>query len=266
MLQSPDDKWAAADAYELFMGRWSRQMAERFVHWLGAGRSLTWLDVGCGTGALTEAICKNGKPAAVVSCDRSAPFVEHLRAHLSDERVSAVVAAADDLPRHPDGFDRIVSGLVFNFLPDPLEAVRQMRSRLRPEGVVAAYVWDYAEGMEFLRVFWDEAVELDPGARDLDEGKRFPICRPEPLQELFLAGGLTDVRTEALEIATSFASFDDYWQPFSGNTGPAPGFVVSLDETRRNVLRGRLERRLPTGPGGTIDLKARAWAVRGTAS
>lgn len=268
-MAKPDDKWAAGDAYEAFMGRWSRQMAERFVHWLGAGRDLTWLDVGCGTGALTEAICRAGKPAAVVACDPSEAFVDHARRSIDDARVSVIVAGADDLPRHPDGFDRVVSGLVFNFLPDPEQAVREMLSRLRPGGVVAAYVWDYADGMQFLRHFWDEAIELDIGARDLDEGVRFPICRPEPLEQAFLAGGLQDVRTEGLAIATRFESFDDYWLPFLGNTGPAPGFVASLDETRRSVLRGRLERRLAAAAGpaysGVIDLVARAWAVRGAA-
>ena len=268
MSSSPvPDSWAAGDAYEAFMGRWSRPLAERFVHWIGAGRDLTWLDVGCGTGALSEAICRNGRPVAVVACDPSEAFVEHVRQRLDDARVSAVVAGADDLPRHPDGFDRIVSGLVFNFLPDPESAVREMLSRTRPGGVVAAYVWDYGEGMEFLRHFWDEAVELDADARALDEGVRFPICRPEALEETFLAGGLHHVRTEALEIATRFESFEDYWRPFLGGTGPAPAFVASLDDERRAVLRDRLERRLAaaTGPSGAIDLVARAWAVRGTA-
>jgi len=259
-----DDRWAAGDAYEVFMGRWSRLLAERFVRWLDPGAGLAWLDVGCGTGALTSTICKLADPASVVACDPARPFVEHTRHNIPDPRVSAVHAGAGNLPSHPDGFDCVVSGLVFNFLPDPLLAVGEMRAGTRAGGTVAAYVWDYAEGMQFLRYFWDEAVALDEAAGAHDEGVRFPLCRRDALATHFRNGGLQEVRSEAIEISTVFESFSDYWTPFTQGTGPAPSYVSSLSEVSRKKLQDRLEHRLTSEPDGSIRLVARAWAVRGS--
>ena len=247
------------------MGRWSRRLAEQFIRWLDSEPDVTWLDVGCGTGALVSAICSLANPSSVIACDPSEPFVEHTRRRIADPRVSVVVGGAGDLPKNPSGFDRVVSGLVLNFLPDPRQSVVEMRERARPGGCVAAYVWDYAGRMEFLRLFWEEAVALDATARDLDEGVRFPMCRRDALESIFRDAGMRDVRSAAVEIATRFESFADYWQPFLGATGPAPSYVASLNAATRSELRCRLERRLPVGPEGAIDLVARAWAVRGTA-
>jgi SAM-dependent methyltransferase len=259
------DRWAAGEAYEAFMGRWSRPLAERFVRWLGAGTDLAWLDVGCGTGALTSAVCDVASPASVLACDPSAPFVEQLNARLTDSRVSAIVAGAQDLPRKPGGFDCVVSGLVLNFLLDPRRGAEEMRARARSGGVVAAYVWDYAGRMEFLRVFWDEAGAADPRAREMDEGRRFPMCRADALESIFREAGLKDVATSPVEIPTRFESFEEYWSPFEGGTGPAPSYVASLAPEARKHLRDRLERRLEPSDGAAIDLVARAWAVRGVA-
>lgn len=254
-----EDRWAAADAYDNYMGRWSRRLADAYVGWLGAAPGLHWLDVGCGTGALTTAIVGTD-PASVVGCDPSEAFVGAARRTVNDPRVSFVVAGAEGMPERDGGFDRIVSGLVLNFIADPAAALAGMRDRTASGGTVSACVWDYAQGMGFLRVFWDEAAGVDPRARELDEGARFPLCDPARLRDLFVGAGLRDVRTEGVEIATRFDSFDDYWAPFLGATGPAPALVASLDEGARAELRSRLERRLGAGP---IDLRARAWAVRG---
>ena len=266
MTSVPGDRWVTGDAYEAYMGRWSRPLARAFVEWLRPKSSAHWLEMGCGTGALTSAICELGEPASVVACDPSEPFIAHARQHLSDARASFVVAGAETLPRREGGFDAIVAGLVLNFLPDPGAVVTAVRERLRPGGTVAAYVWDYAEGMEFLKAFWDEAVALDPRASALDEGRRFPLCRTAALAALFSAGGLAQVTTAPLVIPTDFASFDDYWTPFLRGTGPAPSYVASLDPSSRELLRERLTRRLHSGSGGRIHLKARAWAVRGVSS
>jgi len=138
-----------------------------------------------------------------------------------------------------------------------------MRERLRPGGIVAAYVWDYEGGMEFLRYFWEEAVASDPRAVALDESRRFPLCRATALAALFQASGLAQVKTDVLDIPTDFADFDDYWKPFLSGTGPAPSYVVSLDPTRRELLRKRVRQRLHLGGDGRIQLRARAWAVSG---
>jgi hypothetical protein len=129
---------------------------------------------------------------------------------------------------------------------------------------VSACVWDYSEGMQFLRHFWDAVESQDAAALSLDEGNRFPLCRRDALTALFRTSDLGDVRCEPIEIRTTFASFDDYWRPFLGGTGPAPSYVASLDADRRESLTGKLAETLPRGPDGKITLTARAWAVRGT--
>jgi SAM-dependent methyltransferase len=257
------DRWLAGDAYEAYMGRWSRPLAEVFVEWLRPAPSGHWLEIGCGTGALTAVLQRRAEPASIVACDPSEPFVEHAREVFRDPRVTFVVAGADALPNREGGFDGVVSGLVLNFLPDPERTMTSLRERLRPGGIAAAYVWDYADGMEFLRLFWDEAVAADPRAAALDEGRRFPLCRPQALASLFESAGLSRVETAALEIPTEFAGFEDYWTSFLRGTGPAPSYVASLEPPVRDALRENLRRRLRAGSDGRIHLKARAWAVRG---
>ncbi|MBE0592682.1 MAG: class I SAM-dependent methyltransferase [Gemmatimonadales bacterium] len=258
------DRWDAGSTYEGFMGRWSRQLARPFVSWLGIPGSVHWLDVGCGTGALTDAICSHASPASVLGCDPTALFIEYAQRQSRDARASFVVAGAGSLPRRADGYGSVTSSLVLNFLPDPEAAVQEMRSLTAPGGTVSACVWDYAGRMEFLRCFWDAVVALDSTARELHEGERFPLCRPDALADVFGAAGLGDVRCESIEIPTAFASFEDYWRPLLGGTGPAPSYVASLDADRRTALAQQLASALPRGAGGTIPLTARAWAVRGT--
>jgi len=157
-----------------------------------------------------------------------------------------------------------VSGLVLNFVPDQPKAVAEMRRAARPGGTVAVYVWDYAGEMQMIRRFWDAAGALDPAARRLDEALRFPLCDPAPLKTLFEATGLRNIETRAIDVPTVFADFDDYWTPFLGGQGPAPGFCMKLPEEARTALRERLRATLPKAGDGRIRLIARAWAVRGT--
>jgi hypothetical protein len=154
---------------------------------------------------------------------------------------------------------------VLNFILDLVDALRDMRRIAVPGATVAAYVWDYAIRMQLIRTFWDAVVALDPAAQSLDEAVRFPICAPGPLAAAFQAAGLSAVETEAIEVPTVFADFDDYWTPFLRATGPAPGYVASLDDDATTALRDRLRSNLPTEPDGSIRLIARAWAVRGRA-
>jgi len=259
------DRWAAGSTYEDFMGRWSRQLAPRFVSWLRISHGVHWLDVGCGTGAMTSAICGNASPASVVGCDPSAPFIDYARTHAQGTRTSFVVAGVDSLPNRAGGFGSVTSLLALNFFPDAAAAVREMRLRTIAGGVVSACIWDYADGMQCLRYFWDAAVSIDPAASALDEGRRFQICRQAALVDLFESGGLSDVRCEAIDMPTEFPGFDDYWRPLLGGTGPAPSYVASLDAERRTALRRRLEEALPANSSGAIDLRARAWAIRGNA-
>jgi SAM-dependent methyltransferase len=260
---TPADSWNAGDRYEGFMGRWSRSLARAFVEWTGAAPGRHWLDVGTGTGALASAIVEVADPASVVGCDPSGPFIESARSRLQDDRVTFVVAGVGSLPRREDGYDAVVSGLALNFFPDPTSAIEEHLEVACPGGLVGAFVWDYAGGMEFLRYFWDAAASLDAAASRVDEGRRFPVCNPDSLESVFRAAGAARVSATALSVATRFASFDDYWGPFLGGTGPAPSFVSGLSEEQVAALERHLRRQLPTGPDGTIDLQARAWAVLG---
>jgi SAM-dependent methyltransferase len=265
-VNSEDENWAAGDAYEAFMGRWSQRLAEKFIFWLGSEPNQKWLDVGCGTGALALAISNFANPSLVVACDPSEAFIDHAKNRITDPRVVLMVAGTGSLPDNPGGFEWVVSGLLLNFLPDPQKSVQEMREHTVPGGIVAAYVWDYADRMEYLRIFWDEVVAMDPSARELDEGLRFPICQQEALEDLFKAAGMKDVKSVAIEIPVHFEKFSDYWQPFLGGTGPAPLYVASLNSEKRTELQDRLKNRLMVGIKGGITLAARAWAVRGIAS
>jgi SAM-dependent methyltransferase len=176
------------------------------------------------------------------------------------------VGNAESLPFPSDGFDATVSGLCLNFIPDPAGAVAEMQRVTRLGGIVAAYVWDYAEGMEMLRWFWDVATDLDPTVGRFDEATRFPLCQPGPLAALFTEAGFDAVDTTALTVSTTFLGFDDYWDPFLGGQGPAPAYVRSLDEDDRERLGRALASSLPSTPDGVIELTARSWAVKGVAA
>jgi SAM-dependent methyltransferase len=258
------EEWAVGDAYEAYVGRWSRRVAEAFLPWLGVPAGRRWLDVGCGTGALTATILAGADPVEVVGVDTSEGFLATARARTGAGRATFHVGDARSLPLPGGHFDAVVSGLAVNFVPDPLGAVAEFARVAGSGRVAAAYVWDYAEGMAMMRYFWDAAAALDPAAADLDEGRRFPLCRPEPLRRLWTDAGLYEVSVEAIDVPTTFADFDDFWGPFLGGQGPAPGYVMSLTEERCVALRERLRASLPSEVDGSVRLTARAWAVRGT--
>ena len=255
------DVWSHGEAYERFMGRWSRLLAPQFLHWLRMPAGLRWADVGCGSGALSSAILDLCSPTRLTAVDPSEAQVAEAARQIHDPRVSFGVGTASNLPAR--SFDAVVSGLVLNFVPDPDSALSAM-ARAAPGGIVATYVWDYAEGMQMLRTFWDVACELDPDAADLNEGHRFSFAA-EDLADVFRQAGLEDVQTRAIVVPTVFEDFDDFWSPFLGGQGPAPGYVASLSDNVREELRAALAARLPAAADGTIALMARAWAVRGRA-
>ena len=255
------DVWASGDEYEPYVGRWSRLVAAEFLNWLAVPLGCRWLDFGCGTGALTAAILASRNPAEVVGVDPSPGYVSWAAGHLADTHSRFVVGDASQLPEGP--YNAVVSGLVLNFVPEATETVRSMCSVVGDEGVVAAYVWDYAGRMDLMRYFWDAAIALNPAAAELDEGVRFPMCQPDRLEELWREAGLDRVSSRPIDVPTVFEDFADYWEPFLGGQAPAPGYCMSLDEARRADLREYLRRRLPVAADGSIRLIARAWAVKG---
>lgn len=257
------DVWLLGGAYEDYVGRWSRRVAEAFVPWLEVPAGGRWLDVGCGTGALAGRVL-SADAARVVGLDPSGGFLAHARSALSDPRLAVVAGDAQAVPLRDRCLDAVVGGLVVNFLGDPGRALAEFARVTVPGGTIAAYVWDYADGMEMIRHFWDAAVALDAAAAPLDEGRRFPLCRPEPLARLWADAGLDLVVVRDVTVATRFADLADYWTPFLGGQGPAPAYAMSRSEEQRRALRDLLEARLPVQADGTIRLTARAWAVKGT--
>ena len=265
MTGPASDRWRDADAYEQYIGRWSRRVADTFLAWLSQPSGSSWVDVGCGTGALSAQIVARMAPGRVLGVDPSADFVAAARARVTDPVATFAVGSADRLPADTASADVVVSGLVLNFVPDVPGALSEARRVARDGGVIAAYVWDYAGRMELIRRFWDAAVALDPGAAELDEATRFPIAQPAALAAAWANAGLDEVLVNAIDVPTRFASFDELWAPFTTGVGPAPGYASGLSPGRRDALRDRLRSTLPTGPDGTIDLIARAWAIRGRA-
>ena len=264
MAEQAKEAWDSADAYEGWVGRWSRPVAAHFIDWLAMPPGLRWADVGCGTGALTELIMRSCAPVSVVGIDRAAAFVALARRRITDARATFEVGDATSLPWANDSADATVSGLVLNFVPDGAAMVREMRRVTRPGGRVAAYVWDYAGGMQMMRHFWDVAIALNPNDASLDQAERFPICNPGPLQALFEAEGLKQVSTRAIDIPLVFRDFDDFWTPFLWKQGAAPTYLAKLEPTMQHRIRDELRARLPVQPDGSITMGARAWAVQGT--
>jgi ubiquinone/menaquinone biosynthesis C-methylase UbiE len=256
--------WEKGDAYEQYLGRWSRLVARDFLDWLDPAAGQCWLDIGCGTGALSAAIIERCSPTLITGIDPSAGFLATARARIADPRARFEQGDAQALPLEGGAFDVAVSGLVLNFVGNPGAMLGEMRRVLRPGGTVALYVWDYAEKMQLMRYFWDAAADLDPSARELDEGVRFPICRPEALTRMLRDAGLEAVATKPIDMPTVFRDFEEYWSPFLGGQGAAPAYCMSLSDERRAALRNRLQTALPIEANGRIDLIARAFAVRGT--
>lgn len=255
------DTWERGSPYEQYVGRWSRQIAPMFLSWLKIPAGRWWLDVGCGTGALCATIVDRCSPSSVAGVEPSEGFLKTAKENLAG-RAALHQGSATAIPLDDASVDVAVSGLVLNFVPDPPAALLEMARVTSKGGTIAAYVWDYAARMELIRFFWDAAVELDPEAAKLDEGARFPLCRPEALERLFAGAELQEVDVKPIDIPTSFSDFDDYWRPFLGGQGPAPAYAMSLGETARARLRDRIRERLPTEANGSIPLTARAWAAR----
>lgn len=260
---SRHDAWQAGDRYEAYMGRWSRQVAPRFLDFLGPPNGADWLEVGCGTGALSAAILAQCNPGSLIAVDQSEGFLTLARAKVTDPRAEFRVGDAQALAVENASRDVVVSALMLNFVPDRDKALREMKRVVRPGGTIGFYVWDYpGGGMEIMRAFWTAAVALDPAAGDLTEDRRFPFCTPEGLTALAKGAGLTHVVCTPVEVPTVFRDFDDYWRPFTLGAGPAPGYCTSLAPEARQRLHDRLSDTLPRRADGAIALTARAWALK----
>jgi SAM-dependent methyltransferase len=244
-----------ADAYEAFMGRYSRGLSAPFADFAGIAAGQRALDVGCGPGILTEELVARVGADAVAAVDPSPSFVEAARAKLPG--VTIEEASADALP-FPDGaFDATLAQLVVHFMPDPVAGLREMRRVTRPGGVVAASVWDHAGGQGPLGVFWRAAHDV--GGEVVDESG-LPGAREGHLAELFESAGIHDIASTALTVSREHPSFEDWWEPYTLGVGPAGAYVARLDESQRAELREHCRTMLPDGP---FTQSARAWTAKG---
>jgi SAM-dependent methyltransferase len=257
------DKWTSGVAYDQWMGRWSRLLAHEFLNWLNLPSNLRWLDVCCGSGVLTEAIVEHFAPARVAGVDASPQQIEFARELRARPAVTFQTGDAMALVFAEASFDVAVCGLGLNYVPEPKLALQEMRRVTVSGGVIAVYVWDYAEGARFLREFWDAAAAVDREASAHDQANRFPLCNPNELRNLVESACLDQVKVRALDITTRFTSFDDYWQPLLSGQGSAPSYLATRNERTRNAIRERLRDSLITDSDGAIVLPARAWAVCG---
>ena len=257
--------WGATDSYEAYMGRWSRPLARMFLDWFAAPAAGRWLDVGCGTGALTAAVIDAADPTSVVGIDPSPAFLATAQANIPDPRARFEVGDARALPVASDGYDAVVAGLVLSFVPDPAIAVAEMARVTRPGGAVGAYMWDFRGEMQRAQHFWEAVAATDPEAARLDPRPHFHSCEPEPLTTLFRGAGLGNVAVEAIDLPMAFRDLDDFWLPHTmAGTAPAQRYASSLDADRRAALREQLRVTLPFAPDGSLHVTDRAWAVRGT--
>lgn len=255
------DAWSMGQNYEHYMGRWSRMVAAEFLTWLDAPQGADWLEVGCGTGALTAAILETQNPKSILATDASEDFVEHASVAISDPRTTFQTAKAQELPVSDASYDVVASALVMNFVPDKVAALAEMRRVVRPGGLLSFYVWNYPDGgMGFIDAFWKTAAEIDPKAVDLDEAKRFPDCTVAGLKAWCDEAELPAAEIAMVETETRFPDFEAFWRPFTMGAGPAPGYCASLTDNDRDALKSRLRQRL--GNERAISMPARAWAVR----
>jgi ubiquinone/menaquinone biosynthesis C-methylase UbiE len=264
MNQSTRGVFNNASAYNAYVGRWSRAIAPHFLAWLNVPSEQTWLDVGVGTGVLTQAILDQASPKKVVGIDLSENFVALARQDIVDARAEFIVGDASSMNFESSEFDAAVSGLVLNFVPSPQHMLQGMKQAVKSGGTVALYVWDYAGRMEIMRQFWEAAITVDPSAAELDSAKQFPICNPDKLRSLFEATDLKKIEVMPIDIQAQFRDFDDFWHPFLAAQGSVSKYLLSLDEAMKTAITTQLRQQLPIQADSSIQLVAGAWAVKAT--
>jgi SAM-dependent methyltransferase len=243
----------SADAYLRFMGRYSEPLAVQFADLARISHGQRILDVGCGPGALTAELVSRAGLDAVSAVEPSASFAAAVRERLPGVDVRR--SAAERLPFPDDAFDAALAQLVVHFMTDPVAGLREMGRVTRPGGVVSACVWDHAGDRGPLAVFWQAVRQLDPAAHDESD---LAGVREGHLATLFAQAGLNGTQVSTLTVQAGYASFGDWWEPFTLGVGPAGAYVASLAPDRRAALREQCRRLLPAGP---IEISATAWAA-----
>ncbi|MHC5796973.1 class I SAM-dependent methyltransferase [Lacisediminihabitans sp. FW035] len=245
----------SASAYGRFMGQYSEPLAGLFVDWSEVDADQRALDVGCGTGALTEVLAGRLGTGAVAAVDPSASFVEATRQRIPG--VDVRLATAEELPFADAAFDVALAQLVVHFMTDAVRGIREMARVTRTGGLVTACVWDHAGDRGPLSVFWSAVHDLDP---DAPGEATLPGTRDGHLAEIFAAAGLGRIESSSLTVSRRFATFDDWWQPYTLGVGPAGAYVNGLTDDAREALRAHCAESLPAAP---FEVSALAWCARG---
>jgi ubiquinone/menaquinone biosynthesis C-methylase UbiE len=256
--------FAKSVEYDHFMGRWSRQLSPLHIAFARVKSGDKVLDIGAGTGALALPLAELIPSCEIVGIDPSEDFIAYARAHTSSQHIHFDVGDAQALPYESGKFDRTLAQLVMNYIPDHEKALREMVRVTRPGGTISACVWDYNDGMQMLRYYWDAVVAIDPPMEPKDQ-RHMKLSHQGQLGELWRNAGLVDVDERPIDIDLHFTSFDDYWRPFLSGAGPAGAYLATRDEQSRNALEARLRKRVLGGrEDGPFTLSGRAWCVRGT--
>jgi ubiquinone/menaquinone biosynthesis C-methylase UbiE len=253
--------WNDGEAYERFMGQWSRVAGRIFLDWLALPKGLKWLDVGCGTGAFTEVLEQTCAASEIVAIDPAASHVEYAQSRHTAKDAQFQVGDARSMPFEDGRFDAAVSALVLNFIPDREKAVVEMRRVVRSGGTVAAYVWDFA-GHNGTAQHLNAALR-QLGGVDTGGALNAESTSQDILKDLFLSAGLADVETRPIEISVTYRDFDDYWESNTGFTSPAGNIVKAMPEDKREALKQMVKSKLPVDRSGVISYTARVNAVRG---
>ncbi len=256
----PTNLFANGAAYERHMGRWSRLVGADFLRWLDAPSAARWLDIGCGNGAFTEELVARCAPAAVTAIDPSDGQLAFARARPGVEMVEFSKADAQELPYTSASFDVAVMALVLSFVPDPAQAVVEMRRVVRPGGIVATYMWDLINGGA-------PASPVADAMRSLGIEPPFPpnaeTSRSDVLRELWQAAGLESIEAQTIAITVTFESFEDFWESNSLPVGPFGTVIAAMSADASNRLRSRLREQLATAGDGGITFQSRANAIAG---
>jgi SAM-dependent methyltransferase len=247
----------AAESYDAYMGRHSAQLSPALANLAGVGAGQTVLDVGCGPGALTAELVRRLGTDAVAAADPSEPFCAAARAR--HPGVDVRQASAEDLPFADGAFDAALAQLVVHFMQDPVAGLAEMARVTRTGGAVAACVWDFAGERAPISVFWHAALDLDSDAED-ESG--LAGAHAGQLAELFRAADLSEVEGVEISASATYASFAEWWEPYTLGVGPAGAYALTLSESERSALRERCRQLLPGAP---FTLTAVAWAARGRA-
>jgi SAM-dependent methyltransferase len=261
-LTGTTEKWDNTQGYEMYVGRWSSLLSIDFVNWLNARSNLKWLEIGCGTGALTKAIAEKCTPSYLLAIDKSDSYIEKAKENVNSGNVSFLNIDINSCPLN-EKFHYITSGLVLNFVPKFGDMLRKLMNNLEPGGEISSFVWDYGGHYQPMRHFWNAACEIIPGSEKFDAGRNFDICTKENLIRLFEGIGLNDIQFTTIERIATFQNFDDYWLPIISAQGSVTEFISTLKEAEKEKLKEHLKRKLPIAFNGEIKLVISVLAAKG---